>query len=128
MITKGDKILIIFILISSVLIFVALSAYGISKENNYAIIEVNGELYQKISLGKDGPNLKIKVAGPLGETEVEVAENKVRINESPCPDKDCIYQGWIEKPGQVLVCLPNRVVVKIEGKNQITNDVDAKTF
>lgn len=126
MITKGDKFLIIFVLISSVLIFVAFNAYGISKENNYAVIEVNGELYQKISLGKKGPNLKIKVNGPLGETEVEVAEDKVRINSSPCPDKNCINQGWIEKPGQVLVCLPNRVVVKIEGKTQ--TNVDVKTF
>lgn len=127
MITKGDKLLIIFILISSVLIFVGFSAYGFSKKDTYAVIEVNGEFYQKISLGKNGPNLKMKVNGMLGETEVEVAEDKVRIISSPCPDKDCVNQGWIKKPGQVLVCLPNRVVIKIEGES-FEKDIDVTTF
>ncbi|HRR92028.1 MAG TPA: NusG domain II-containing protein [bacterium] len=41
---------------------------------------------------------------------------KVRILSSPCPDKLCVKQGYISESGQVIICLPNRVVIKIEGR------------
>ena len=35
------------------------------------------------------------------------------ISEASCPDKQCMKQGKISRAGEMLVCLPNRVVVKI---------------
>ena len=36
-----------------------------------------------------------------------------RISEATCPDKVCIHQGRITMNGELLVCLPNRVIVTI---------------
>ncbi len=48
----------------------------------------------------------------------------MQILEADCPDKVCIKDGMIIKPGQSLVCLPNKVVVEIKGvKNAETDDV-----
>jgi len=127
MLTKGDKILIIFILISSFLILAAFQVFGFGNEQSYAQIEVFGAPYQKISLGDDGPSMLIKVPGMLGTSIIEVDKNRVRVVSSPCPDKDCMRQGWASKPGQMLVCLPNRVVVKIVNQS-IEQDTDAVSF
>ncbi|HHW02032.1 MAG TPA: NusG domain II-containing protein [Thermoanaerobacterales bacterium] len=127
MVTKGDKILIVFILISAVLIFAGFQVYGFGRDKTYAVIEVNGQPYQKISLGQDGQKLQVKVPGLLGESIVEVDKDRVRMLYSPCPDKDCERQGWASRPGQLLVCLPNRVVVKIQG-DRAQNDLDAVSF
>lgn len=127
MLTKGDKILIVFVLIGAVLIFTGFQVYGFGGGKTYAVIEVNGQPYQKISLGKDGPELQVKVPGVLGESIVEVNKDKVRMLYSPCPDKDCERQGWASRPGQMLVCLPNRVVVKIVG-DRGQSDLDAVSF
>lgn len=51
-----------------------------------------------------------KVHGALGITEFEIKDGKVRIIESPCPNKTCINQGW-HSP---IVCLPNNVIISIE--------------
>jgi hypothetical protein len=54
----------------------------------------------------------IKVAGPLGETLVELKDGRVRITESPCPHRFCIRTGAIDRPGAPIVCVPNGVLVE----------------
>jgi len=58
----------------------------------------------------------LAVAGPLGETIVEISAGSVRVLDSPCPEKICIKTGSIEGPGQTIACLPNRVFVVIRGR------------
>lgn len=52
------------------------------------------------------------VAGELGPTTFEIKDGRVRIIDSPCPNKTCISQGW-HNP---LVCLPNKVMITVEGE------------
>lgn len=56
MITRGDKILIAFILIIAISSFVAMNLYGMTQGKVYAVIEVNGDFMQKISLGEGDPS------------------------------------------------------------------------
>ncbi len=127
MFTKADKILIVFIFISAVLIFIGLQVYGFSGGRTYAVIQVDGKLYHKISLGSGGPNLQLKIQGKIGESIVEVRGDSIRMQYSPCPDKDCERQGWISRPGQMLVCLPNHIVIRIVGDSTF-DDIDIMSF
>jgi len=34
--------------------------------------------------------------------------------DSACPDKLCVRSGWISRPKESIVCLPNRVVIEIK--------------
>ena len=52
------------------------------------------------------------VPGELGDTTFEIKDGRVRIIDSPCPNKTCISQGW-HNP---LVCLPNKVMITVEGE------------
>ncbi len=60
----------------------------------------------------------IVLHGPLGETQVEIVAGQVRITSSPCPRKICIGMGEIHRSGDLLACVPNRVVVRIEGEER----------
>lgn len=128
MITKGDKILIASILMAAFLIFIGFQVHGFAGGKTYVLIEVDGKLYQKVSLGEDGPNLKLTVPVANGENIVEINRDKVRMLYADCPDKDCVRQNWISRPGQMIVCLPNRMVIKIESKKSAKEDVDAVSF
>ena len=55
--------------------------------------------------------------------KIKIADGKVWVTEASCPDKLCVKQGKIDKDGQSIICLPNKVVVKIVSDK--TNDVDA---
>lgn len=127
MLTRGDKVLIAFIMIIAISGFVGINLYGLTSGRVYGVVEVNSVFAQKISLGEDGPILRFNVEGFLGDTLLEVQNNKIRILDSSCPDKDCVRQGWISRPGQVLVCLPNRVVVKIQS-DDTEDELDGISF
>jgi hypothetical protein len=60
---------------------------------------------------------RMEITTALGSNTVEVAEGQVRIVDATCTNKDCVHQGSISKPGQTIVCLPNRLVIRIEGSD-----------
>ncbi len=126
--TRGDKILIVFVLIVSILVYICFGAYGLYKDKTYVVIEVDGEIYEKISLGQNGPKIKIDVPVISGKNVIEVDRYRVRMVHADCPDNDCVRQGWISCPGQIIVCLPNRVVIKIIASKNLPDEPDAVSF
>ena len=121
--TRYDKFLIVIVLIVSLAgIFVTKILQDTGEEAVYAVIMVNGEEYRRINL-KDAVPGEFIVRTPWGYNTIQIDKNKIRIKEASCPDKVCINQGWISKPNQMAVCLPNRVYVKIVGKEDVIDDV-----
>ena len=55
--------------------------------------------------------------------EVDLGTNKIRIDSdgvsmvyASCPDNLCVHQGKINKKGQSVICLPNRIIIEIKGQ------------
>ena len=61
------------------------------------------------------------IQGTLGATTFEVKNGKIRILDSPCPEKKCVAQGWASP----LVCLPNGVIITLENAAPRTGEFDA---
>jgi hypothetical protein len=74
-------------------------------------ITAEGAEYAAVPLDEDRI---INVPGPLGKTTVEIKGGRVRVLDSPCPNKTCVSQGWVERPGETIVCLPNRVSITVK--------------
>ena len=70
-------------------------------------------------------NNAVSVEGPMGKTQIEIKDHNVRIMASPCNNKLCVHQGWTQQG--TIICLPNRVIVTIEGKPRQSGTVDAIT-
>jgi hypothetical protein len=60
-------------------------------------------------------NAVYAITGPLGVSEVEVRERRVRIARDPSPKQYCVKQGWLTRPGETALCLPNQVSIQIAG-------------
>lgn len=114
----GDTAVIFFFGFLSISFFFGFDST--SKEAGTVEVEVGGKSVLTIDRDMDGIH---EVTGPLGPTRLEVRERRVRILSSPCPLKIGIKAGWIGKAGELLVCLPNEVVVRLPGNLQ--NGVDA---
>jgi len=56
------------------------------------------------------------VQGALGEMALRVENNGIRVRRSSCPNQVCVKQGAARRPGEMLVCVPNRMIVFIRGK------------
>ncbi len=110
-ITYADKLLVV------ALALVAISWSFILFHGSSPDLKV--ELYNEDGLYGVYPISKartIKVPGPLGFTVVRIESGKAFIQSSPCPNKICVHMGKISRPSQSVVCIPNRVVVRISGK------------
>ena len=65
----------------------------------------------------------VVVAGPLGDTVVRIHENRAWVESSPCENQTCTASGHIARQGQWAACLPNKVLLMIQGTGG--GDVDA---
>ena len=70
----------------------------------------DGELlFQHLRLDNDQ-----EVVLSNGAMIVEVKEGRIRVKESDCPRRVCLHTGWIQHPGETIVCVPNKIVIEIE--------------
>lgn len=57
--------------------------------------------------------------------EVACTEDGLRVTRSDCPTQDCVHTGAITRSGQSIVCLPARIIIRLEGGQAEPGDVDA---
>ena len=89
------------------LVFVFLPAKGREAE-----IYLDGERIMTVSLDDDR---EIKI----DHMTIIVEKGTIRVVDVDCPDKICQARGAISKAGQTIVCVPNRIVIKIAGKSEV---------
>jgi len=118
--TGADRIL--FLLLLSVSLAGIFFIKDIIPQSRSVLVEVNGKPVYILPLDK---NRILSVEGPEGNTFIEIKDRKVRITDSPCRNKLCVKQGWINSGS--IVCLPNRVVVTIGDKDRQKDGPDAIT-
>ena len=88
-----------------------------------AEVEAAGTVAAPLDLARDGVT---EIRGSLGVTRVEVRGGGVRVLSSPCPRQACRHGGWIGAAGEMLVCLPNEVVIRLPGPRSGATDAVAR--
>jgi hypothetical protein len=104
----GDVVVLTFFLALAVALVAGISGARLGAKS--VEVEVGGRKVLTVPLGETGVR---EVTGPLGTTRIEFRGGEVRIISSPCPLKICQRAGWIGAAGEMLVCLPNEVVVRL---------------
>lgn len=110
---------ILFGAVSVILIIVSLlmiSDRGGTGAN--AVIKVKDSEYI-YPLNKDR---ELLLTGVLGDAHLTIKDNYIEFNNSPCRDKICIHMGKAASDGDYLACLPNRIIVTVEGGEAGTTD------
>lgn len=57
----------------------------------------------------------LQINGVAGVTEVEIQPGRARCLRSPGSQGICEAAGWLERPGDMAVSLPNRLVLQVQG-------------
>jgi len=111
-------IAILVVMCSAVAMFFCFHTYG--EGSGYIEVSVNGEVVLKTSADGVYP---VVVNGKRLLSVVKDGE-KVRVEDSTCPLKICEKMGTVG-PGGVIICVPNKVVVKFVHTNE---SVDVMTW
>lgn len=110
-ITFGDKIVIVLIIVISVAIFLLFVAGTNGTGELYVKIESCGEQYAVYPLNNFEKTIEIDTK--FGYNEIKIYNGNVWVSKSDCNDKLEMLEGSISGEGQMLICMPNRLVVSI---------------
>lgn len=125
--TKGDKILVLFIVLLSFLSFAYINRYAFSEQEKFISVQVNGEEIKKILFDQQLVGHTIPVETEFGYNLIEIGDGQVRVIEADCPDKIDVKQGYISRIGETIVCLPNKLVIEIKGESR-EDDIDIMNY
>lgn len=125
--TKGDKVLIIFIVLVSLLSFAYINRYAFSSQEKYISVQVNGKEIKKVLYDEKLIGHTIPIQTEYGYNLLEIGDQRVRVIEADCPDKIDVKKGYISREGETIVCLPNRLVIEIKGLAE-EDDIDIMSY
>lgn len=111
-----------FISVFSFLVIIFLSLKDIRASQ--AEIYVDGKLKYTYPLVDKEKNVFIETN--LGGVNVRFKDKKVRVTSSNSPLKINVKRGWIANPGEMIIGIPDRMIVKIVGdkKDETDEDID----
>lgn len=125
---KWDVIVISLFVIASFIPALIFTLQAKAEADGYYVeIKVQGELYETRQLTGHTGREEIRIETDLGINIVEIIDEKVGMYEADCPDKICYSPEYISRPGETIVCLPNRIVIEVKGEKQDADDEDIIT-
>lgn len=84
----------------------------LASEGSLVMVEIGGNVVYK---GEVSENRKVTVTGKFGDVRIQIREGRVGVVSADCPNKVCVRTGWRSLAGESIICVPNRVLVKILG-------------
>ena len=89
-------------------------------------IYVDSELKYVYPLQKEERDIFVDTN--IGGVNVKFKDNMVRVTSSNSPLKLNVKQGWIKDPGEVIIGVPDRLLIKIVGDKKDNTDNDDIDF
>jgi hypothetical protein len=115
MFKKLDIIIIAFLIVLS---FIPELIFGVMLGKNYngtyAEVTVDGKLFKKILLSEHIGDEKIDIKTASGYNTLEIKDHSIKVIDADCKDKICEKSGFISDPGQIIVCLPHKLMIEIK--------------
>lgn len=107
---RNDKILLIVIL-AACLLYGAYALLHTKEPGQQVEVLLDGVVYGTYALNEPQ---EVLITGPAGQTNLLVIKDGyASVTEASCPDKLCVHQKSIRAKGEMIVCLPNKMVVQV---------------
>ncbi|MGI6330095.1 MAG: NusG domain II-containing protein [Bacilli bacterium] len=113
---KSDYQLIFFVLFI-VTLFWIIGGLLTNSSKKIALVYYEEKLIKTIPLDHQEKK-EYLVQGYNGPVVIITKGDKIKVKEEESPLNLCSKQGYISKPYEMIVCLPNHLVIKIKGEKE----------
>lgn len=96
--------------------------FGRGGEVQTALVYQDGVCIRTIDLSQVEEPYSFTVEWEDGYNIVEVERGRIRVSEADCPDKVCVRRGWVSDRAAPIACLPHRLVIQLEGREDAPVD------
>ena len=125
--TWPDKILGLALVVLTAVSYGLIQYLPGSAEVKTLQVRLDDRVVERITFHSHDAPRRYTISLSKGQAVVEVKEGWVRVLPMPkdyCPEGICSATPPISQPGQVIVCLPNRMIVSVEGSDGKDSELD----
>lgn len=115
---KWGDFVIIGVVLALAAAIAAVLALSVSGDQLYAEVWQDNTLVERVQLTEETD----RTIDLDGHNVIVLSGRTARMQSADCRDQVCVRTGTLTHAGQVAVCLPNRVVLRITGE---TSEIDA---
>ncbi len=123
---KNDIILIAVLLMAALLTVAGMRIWQMNNTKAAAkvVVTIDGQVYGTYPLSEDRTE---RIELPDGSYNIlTISGGYANVTEASCPDQICVKHHHIKYSKESIVCLPNKVVVTVEGGED--NEIDGFTY
>lgn len=100
------------VLVCVLVIGIALGAWAIYRKPALSVVISEGGKTRTLPIDADATVV-------LEHLTVHIEGGKVWVTDADCADGICVETGAISRAGQRIVCLPNAVIISLEGSGDL---------
>jgi hypothetical protein len=89
-----------------------------------ALIQIDNNIEYELSLNKTQTVALNEFNPPV---EIKVQNNSIGIIQNDCEQKICVRMGFISHPGEMIVCVPKKILIYIPFSNGKQSTIKAIT-
>ncbi len=108
--TVGDGVLLVVLVVCTVASFFARDVFA--SHGFTVLVELRTMPVYKGNLSEER---KVTVRGAYGDVRIQIHDGQVAVVYAECPNKICVRTGWRRLAGESIICVPNRLVIRILG-------------
>ncbi len=101
----------------------ALIIPSLKTDGTIANVYLDGVCIRSIDLERVKTPYSFTVTSERGENTILVERGRICVQSADCPDRICVDQGWLSGSVSPIVCLPHRLIIRIERRAK--SDIDA---
>ena len=102
----ADILLVAGVLAAALIVFLLIPRGG----GSTVVVTVDGKEYASLPLDEDA---ELLIESESGTNLLVISGGKASVVEADCPNRVCVETGAISSEGQLIVCLPHKVVIEI---------------
>lgn len=106
---KNDLLLAAGLLAAAMALYLVLRPGG---QGGWAVVTVDGREQGRYPLWEDRT---VTLGGETAYNVLEISCGQAAVREANCGDHTCVRTGPISREGEMIVCLPHRLTVEIQG-------------
>lgn len=112
--------LFILLSVSLILLIISLIIIKLPSKGTIANIYKDGVCIYSIDLSNVTSPYEIELKEDDKSNIVSIEKDKIAIIDANCNDEICVNQGYISNTITPIVCLPHKIIIKIEEDSKIS--------
>lgn len=110
-----DALAAAFVLLLAAVVFFSFYGRGGNEGALTATISLDGETIGVYPLTTLREELLLTPEGLSYPLTIRLTADGAEVTQSTCPSLDCQHTGHISRRGESIICLPNKLVIRLSG-------------